>query len=418
MLVGLGIAVGAMISGADREEAPQRVVAESPDEALGTESGESSWTTAIVDRAWLRADVELTGEEATDRDGAAAMYSVVRGGPGWVAAGGDGRNGAVWVSEDARSWRRVVSDPSVFQGELMMRLTSVTAGGQGFVAVGWDGFPPAGAESRAVVLTSADGLIWERVPHNPEVFGDREPGDGVTAMQSVVSFGGGLIAVGQAPSSDGHGAAVWTSEDGFSWERIEADSRAFGGPGDQIALSVAVDDGTAVAVGVDAFLQVDHGGPGVWRSSNGEPWRRVDVREHTDTVMEHVVAYSGGFLAVGADYADSDPTVAVWRSDDGTAWSRLNLEDEATHGFLTRLSSSGPELVAVGEDLGSDRASVWISTNGRDWTDIPGPSPGSATDPAQVFFDVEISDDLIVIAGRDADGPAAWVLPPRPEFGS
>ena len=284
-LLGGGFALGGMFSGSgDGGSVPDSASAD-PDGGSEHGDGETAdpfgLTTPILEREWRRAAIAMTGEEDTGRDNPAAMYSVVRGGPGWVAVGGDGRNGAVWVSDDARSWDRVDHDASVFRGELLMRLTSVVAGGPGLVAVGWDGFPPAGGESRAVVLTSTDGREWERVPHDSALFGDREPGDRLTLMESVARTDEGLIAAGQAPTTGGDdAAAVWSSRDGFVWERIDGDRRAFGGSGTQRVNALAVDDDTIVAVGTNAIFQVDHGGPGVWVSSAAGDWSRGTVGEH------------------------------------------------------------------------------------------------------------------------------------------
>jgi photosystem II stability/assembly factor-like uncharacterized protein len=127
------------------------------------------------------------------------MTSVTAGGPGLVAVGfaghPDGENGVVWTSPDGVTWSRVPHNEDVFGGEVEM--WSVTVGGPGLVAVGFD--EPSDGEN-AVVWTSVDGLTWSRVPHNEAVFG------GAT-MRSVTVGGPGLVAVGgNSPS-----AAVWNA---------------------------------------------------------------------------------------------------------------------------------------------------------------------------------------------------------------
>ena len=77
---------------------------------------------------------------------------------------------------------------------------SVTVGGPGLVAVGYD----QGREA-AAVWTSSDGRGWERVPHDEAVFG----GDDGQAMGSVTAGGPGLVAVGHDEGRQA--AAVWTS---------------------------------------------------------------------------------------------------------------------------------------------------------------------------------------------------------------
>ena len=82
-------------------------------------------------------------------------------------------------------------------------MDSVTAGGPGLVAVGYDLFD-AGFD--AAVWTSPDGVNWSRVPHNEAVFG----GTGTQEMNAVTAGGPGLVAVGSARLPDGDGdGAVW-----------------------------------------------------------------------------------------------------------------------------------------------------------------------------------------------------------------
>ena len=61
----------------------------------------------------------------------------------------------------------VPEDMPVFRGG---KMSSVTVGGPGLVAVGRDG-PAVGGEGHAAVWISPDGLIWSRVPHDEAVFG-------------------------------------------------------------------------------------------------------------------------------------------------------------------------------------------------------------------------------------------------------
>jgi len=114
------------------------------------------------------------------------------------------------------TWSRVPHDAAVFGGNGGQGLVSVTVGGPGLVAVGWD-------EGDAMVLTSVDGVTWSRVPHDEEVFGGAEDGH-YTSMDSVTAGGPGLVAVGWDPM----GAAAWTSVDGITWSRVPHDAAVFG----------------------------------------------------------------------------------------------------------------------------------------------------------------------------------------------
>ena len=101
---------------------------------------------------------------------------------------------------DAQSWQRVGHDATIFGDDEYQEMYSVVAGGPGLVAVGND----TGRDA-AAVWTSSDGQSWQRVEHHEQTFG----GDGWQKMSSVVAGGPGLVAVG---NDHGRGAAaVWTS---------------------------------------------------------------------------------------------------------------------------------------------------------------------------------------------------------------
>jgi hypothetical protein len=152
-------------------------------------------------------------------EGAQRMASVTVGGPGLVAVGSVTGNltdlhpsqhhhfdAAVWTSPDGFTWTRVPHDDTVFASsgppwaaeDVMI---SVTAGGPGLVAVGFDSVDDCGWDS--AVWTSADGLNWSRVPDERDC-----PYAGpYDRMLSVTVGPSGLVAVGneQYPGA----AAVW-----------------------------------------------------------------------------------------------------------------------------------------------------------------------------------------------------------------
>ena len=73
---------------------------------------------------------------------------------------------------------------------------------------------------------------WERVDPADETI----PG----GMAAVVAGGPGLVAVGVDGSGGDYDAAVWTSSDGYVWERVAHDEAVFGGAEDQIVRGLAV----------------------------------------------------------------------------------------------------------------------------------------------------------------------------------
>jgi hypothetical protein len=145
------------------------------------------------------------------------MESVTAGGPGLVAVGsvtGElvawyAHDAAVWTSPDGFTWSRVPHDEAIFAtggenypaGAHEERMLSVTAGGPGLVAVGFDSVDDCGWDS--AVWTSPDGLNWSRVPDERDC---NVPGP-YDRMLSVTVGPSGLVAVGEEHYPVA--AAVW-----------------------------------------------------------------------------------------------------------------------------------------------------------------------------------------------------------------
>lgn len=177
-----------------------------------------------------------------------AMVSVTTGGPGLVAVGlelsDDGQDAAVWTSPDGIAWSRVGHDEAVFGGPRSQLMSSVTTGGPGLVAVGRD---VSDDSQDAAVWTSPDGLIWSRVSRNEAA---ALGGEGRQEMVSVTAGGPGLVAVGWEQLGD-LDAVVWTSRDGRTWSRVPDSEAVFGGEGFQTMGSVTTAGPGLVAVGQD-----------------------------------------------------------------------------------------------------------------------------------------------------------------------
>lgn len=179
-----------------------------------------------VDAAvWTSPDGSIWTRVPHDEDvfggrGEQRMQSVTAGGPGLVAVGkvsGEsngwryGFDAAVWTSPDGFTWSRIPHDEAIF-GKLgggvspghEEQMLSVTAGGPGLVAVGFDSVDDCGWDS--AVWTSPDGFTWTRVPddRNCSVPGPYD------RMLSVTVGPSGLTAVGEEHGPDSpDNAAVW-----------------------------------------------------------------------------------------------------------------------------------------------------------------------------------------------------------------
>jgi hypothetical protein len=292
---------------------------------------------AALGLAWGQVD----GLGAT---GTQTIADIVAGGPGFVAVGADGpiddSDAAVWYSADGRSWDRVLHEPEVFGGAGSQYMAAVAASDSGFVAVGYDWMSEVDG---AAVWTSVDGLVWSRVTHNEDLFG----GEGFPSMENVIPWSSGFLSVGtRSTGDDPNTAGIWTAADGSNWQRTPHDPEAFEGDSDLQIHSVVAFGTDVVAVGSE--------GPGVGAGGEGQP-------------------------------------AVVWRSNDGLTWQRVSGWDPAFQSVhlgqgerrvgvdgdwatMRAVTVGGPGLVAVGEDgwctaSGGCRieAAVWTSADGLTW---------------------------------------------------
>jgi hypothetical protein len=368
------------------------------------------------DLIWSR----VPPDEATF-GGTAAISTVVAAGPGFVALGSDDSGHNVWTSPDGASWTRL---PPIGDGCPCNGLGDVVAGGPGLVAVG--GTYDLGGPVPAV-WTSPDSIHWTRVQVDPTVFAP------FSTISSITSGGPGLVAVGWDgnPLDNEANAAVWTSTDGSTWQRVPDDG-AFGGPGNQGMWSVADGPNGLVAVGWDQS-ESDNSGPmaAVWTSPDGLTWSRVPGVEQAlaspdGTAMLSVTASAQGYVAAGSidDYSESTDA-AVWTSPDGVTWTRVPDDGSVFGGpqkqeiFSVRRVPGG--FVAVGADGNETAAAVWTSLDGVIWTRVPNgggvfgdPGKSLEVDPWVQAEDVVAADSGLIVVGWDSvdDQAAVWKATP------
>ena len=262
-------------------------------------------------------------------------------------------------------------------------MTSVTVGGPGLVAVG--STPFGDHPEDAAVWTSVDGITWNRIPHDEEVFGGG-------SMSSVTAGGPGLVAVG---------SGVWTSADGLVWSRVPDDDGMF----DDVWMK-------SVTVGGPGLVAVGDAGEGaaVWTSVDGIVWSRVPHDEATfggtpdgGPSMWHVTEGEPGLVAVGIDWSSPfDADAVVWTSVDGFIWTRVPHDEEvfggSGHQAISGVTAAGPGLVAVGVERSTNMQGViWTSVDGLTWTRVAGDESGSLD--AGQMNSVAVGDSGLVAVG-------------------
>jgi hypothetical protein len=223
---------------------------------------------------------------------------------------------------------------------------SIVPGGDGLVAIGFDG------AFGSLLWTSADGgRTWT----------DITPADFASiGIASVVEHDGRLVGVGRGNTIDieTEEAAVYLSDDGRAWRKVGAGGQMLG----QLIDVVATDDGLFAVGGVPGADSA-----GVWRSADGESWERVGPD------IEHAFLWSiaeggPGLVAVGWR-RNPDPDLAVWTSADlGETWE-LAPDPEGFAGHeATDIATIGDTLVMVGSAFDGSGGRAWTSTDGIAWT--------------------------------------------------
>ena len=239
-------------------------------------------------------------------------------------------------------------------------------------------------------------------------------GEGDQAITSVISptnSEGALVAGGFDQGSGDTNAAIWRSQDGRTWNRVQAD--AFTGPGEQSISSVGGSVESLVAVGVDAAA----GDPdaGVWRSSDGgATWTRStdgDLGGPGEQSISRLRGSNVGLLAVGFDSGSGTSDGGLWLSfDGGTQWAQIEDASFAGPGdqVIRRVvdfpsPALGPTgLVAVGSDTvtGDSDAAIWTSTDGLEWERV-GQEAVLGGPGEQELRDVVAFGDGLIAVGRD-----------------
>jgi hypothetical protein len=283
-----------------------------------------------------------------------------------VAVGSTNGDPAVWTSADGRTWQR----GRTLSEEGRQRLTSVTAGGAGLLAVGFDGAAPR----RPLVLTSQDGSAWQAVGPTGVFLPS-----GKTALSTYAAAMGpaGYVIVGE----DGFSAAAWFSSDLKTWQRGTAPSKnALEGSATTGRWMRAVEGGSFGYVAVGGLNDpAVHSGrpsrPAVWTSVDGRKWTLRQLPLPGGAIgawFDHVSAKGSTLVATGTATAPSGTRAFAFTSaDGGRSWREAPLPGgDAAHATVTAETATPRGFVIAGTtgDSGSVDVALWTSADGRGWT--------------------------------------------------
>jgi hypothetical protein len=331
-----------------------------------------------------------------------------------VAVGSSNGDPAVWHSADGRSWQRAQTTTRAG----MQRLTSVTGGLAGWLAVGQDGTAPR----HPLVLTSRDGSSWQRTD-GAAVF--RAKGDSALTTYAAAMGPAGYVVVGE----DGFSAASWFSPDLKSWERGTAPDRkalkgtdttgrwmhdVAGGPSGYVAVG-GLNDPTA------------HGAkpsrPAVWTSADGRRWTLRQLPLPGGSVgawFDHVSAKGSVVVASGTASVPSGSRAFAFLSvDGGRSWQQVSLPTGDDTSAAVDTSSSTPKGFVIAGTTGQPGSAdvvMWTSADGRTWTASRPRGTGlSGRGDQKLTGLTAVGTDLLgvgVTADHTGRQPTLWHRPP------
>lgn len=332
-----------------------------------------------------------------------------------VAVGSSGGDAAIWTSADGSTWNRARFSGGISRPALQ-RLLGVAHGGAGWLAVGDGG----GAPRKPIVLTSADGGIWEPADTDP-VFDQKGPH--ALAAYGAAAGPSGYVVVGD----DGPSGAIWFSPDLKSWQRGGGEGRndltAEKDGNRWIRSAVGGSFGFVAVGGMRKPDSRDPGHPAVWTSPDGKKWRLQDLQLPSGVShgwLRHVAAKGDVLIAAGDGTGTSGTTALSFISTDGgKTWRESRLPSPDTPG-PTRITAvaATPQGFAVSGatgETGTADVVMWTSADGTSWeVETPGGDVLAGTGDQEITGLTPFNDTLLGVGrtvSRSDEQPVLWSRP-------
>jgi hypothetical protein len=248
------------------------------------------------------------------------------------------------------------------------------------IAVGGPGLGLIGDWPNYGIWVSKDGIDWRGRGDFGELF----------YPKAIVPWGSGLAATGEVTGS----GAIWTSSDGYTWNRIGGDRSI----GDGAIHDLVEWQGAVLAVGSNDNR------PTVMLSKDQVTWEVAQISDLIGGVMA-VEAFEGQLVAVG--YGSTAEVTAsverlIWTSNDGRKWTLAeDLDQLASQGsdrFLSDISVGPAGYFAVGKDQTKSQPTVLSSGDGFSWVPFDEGLPSTGWINA-----VAANLDTVVIVGGDGN---------------
>ena len=352
-----------------------------------------------------------------------AVNSIAAQGSTQVAVGSANGYPAAWTSGNGGStWTRAVGAlPAVLSRPGSQRLTSVTHGPMGWLAVG---DVTAGAPEHPVVVVSADGTSWQAAD-GERVFG----ASGLFTEQAAANARGYVIVGHQDIMQMQNGrvvsvrteAAVWWSATLTGWQRAgDATAGALDGTGDRQMNAVTASGSGFVAVG-------SHGAqPSAWTSADGgRTWRQAYLPlpvGSTRAVLGRVASAGRVVVAVGTAVTTDGRSVpfAASSANGGASWAESALPVPADLTSVTALAAAGGSFTATGtygSTPGHQNVVVWTSADGSAWRAAEPAGQGLTGPGIQAITGLAVAGSTLAGVGFTAspggEQPVFWQSPVR-----
>ncbi|HSV39495.1 MAG TPA: hypothetical protein VLI04_12120 [Nocardioidaceae bacterium] len=341
--------------------------------------------------------------------GTSVVGDVVRCGDSWYAVGGvyldeptvdQDTRPAVWRSQDGEAWEALDSDADTYWGSRAILYTAACAGEQfsamGSRSGGGHGFP----RFSNFTVDSADHLVDEQ-PHL-SVFG----GLSWAGVGPLNGGAAGWLVVGNRES----GPAVWLSDDGMSFERLEGVPQLADDDGWDALASGAVWTGAEWVVVGGATHGTIEREPLAWTSPDGRDWTRVPIPgldgfEDIQRVVRAPGGSSDDLLAVGLV---GDGFGAWQRDADG--WELVgtfgSLAEEPTGApYVASLASTSAGLMATVSD--GEHFELWRSDDGNEWEELEFPVEAKTGGDRTIAVSESDGKRFVVVATDDNSG-SVW----------
>jgi serine/threonine protein kinase len=266
-----------------------------------------------------------------------------------IAVGSANGYPAIWRKASSGSWALVTPSSLISGSTGLAKLTSVTHGPAGWLAVGFPG---------PVVLTSTDGITWKP-----------DHGEMVQHLAGVVSISAaagplGYVVVGSELKNTGSGCAadVYWSSDLTKW--TEADD-VNPETGSNVVLAIAAGEHGFVSVGSRDGLPI------VWTSTNGRAWGTTKLRVAAGTYqgsVNQVAIHGDRVVATGIQTTRAGVTTPLteWSTVGGTSWHLVPFGSVTPGTTITAVTETSAGFTAASQ-LG-EAAAVWSSATGSSWT--------------------------------------------------